>query len=129
MKIYSNKEFSQLPEFSTKRTSSTRRFRKFVRTFYNPVETESKGVDESIERSELSKEEEQLASWKAYTRKGQDSCNYSYRLSKTEQLRSGLHRPFLVVLFLFPEHNRFPATSLSGAQKERFFFDRVYLET
>jgi hypothetical protein len=33
VKIYSNKEFSQLPEFSTKRTSSTRRFRKFVRTF------------------------------------------------------------------------------------------------
>ena len=90
MKIYSNKEFSQLPEFSTKRTSSTRRFRQFVRTFYNPVETESNGVDESIERCELSKEEEQLASWKAYARKGQDSCNYSYRLSKPEQLRSGL---------------------------------------
>ena len=103
MKIYSNKEFSQLPEFSTKRTSSTRRFRKFVRTFYNPVETESKGVDESdqsIERSELSKEEEQLASWKAYARKGQDSCNYSYRLSKTEQLRSGLS-PASRLLFVF----------------------------
>jgi hypothetical protein len=62
---------------------------------------QSKGVDESIEQSELSKEEEQLASWKAYARKGQDSCNYSYRLSKTEQLRSGLHRPFSL-LFCVP---------------------------
>ena len=64
-----------------------------------PVETKSKGVDEISNEVKASTEEEQLASWKAYARKGQDSCNYSYRLSKTEQLRSGLHRPFLVVLF------------------------------
>jgi hypothetical protein len=62
VKIYSNKEFSQLSEFSTKRTSSTRRFRKFVRTFYKPAETESKGVDESIERSELSEQGRREAS-------------------------------------------------------------------
>jgi hypothetical protein len=33
VKIYSNKEISQLSKFSTKRTSSTRQFQKFVRTF------------------------------------------------------------------------------------------------
>jgi hypothetical protein len=62
-----------------------------------PVETKAKALTKA--RTKSSKEEEQLASWKAYARKGQDSCNFSYRLSKTEQLRSGLHRPFLVVLF------------------------------
>jgi hypothetical protein len=110
VKIYSNKEFSQLTEFSTKRTSSTRRFRKFVRTFYNPVETERKDVDEIIERSELRKEEEQVAFWKTYTRQGQDSCNYSYRLSKTEQLRSGFH------------HHSFLFVSLSRVQSIPCYF-------
>ena len=43
VKIYSNKEISQLPKFSTKRTSSTRQFQKFVRTFLESVETKSKG--------------------------------------------------------------------------------------
>ncbi len=42
------------------------------------------------------------ASWKTYARKGQEKCNYSYRLSKTE-LRSGLHRPFsLLFVFFIP---------------------------
>ena len=74
----------------------------------------------------MSKEEEQLPSWKAYARKGQDSCNYSYRLSKTEQLRSGFHRSFLVVLCSFPCTTDIP-TSLSGAE-EALFLDRVHLE-
>jgi hypothetical protein len=58
VKIYSNKEFSQLPEFSTKRTSSTRRFQKFVRTFLEPLETESKGVERRLNGASKEKEEQ-----------------------------------------------------------------------
>ena len=52
MKIYSNKEFSQLAEFSTKRTSSTRQFQKICTKVQEDLETKSKGVEQS-EQSEL----------------------------------------------------------------------------
>jgi len=97
VKIYSNKEFSQLPEFSTKRTSSTRQFQKIVRTSLESVETKSKGV---VIKQKASMKKSSSASWKTYVRKGQESCNYSYRLSKTEQLRSGLS-PASRLLFVF----------------------------
>ena len=101
MKIYSNKEFSQLPKFLRNEQVVPDSFRKFVRKFW-----ETSRLKQCSERSELSKEEEQLASWKAYARKGQESCNYSYRLSKAEQLRSGLHQPVIVVCLLNPAHNQ-----------------------
>ena len=82
---------------------------------------------QSIERSELSKEEEQVASWKVYARKGQDSCNYSYRLSKTEQLRSGFHRTFRCCFVILPLHNRYPYFA-KWRRRSVCSLDRVHLE-
>ncbi len=67
-------------------------------------------------------------SWKAYARKGQESCNYSYRLSKTEQLRSGLHRPFHCCLFSLSHAKSIPYFAKCRVQKERCFLDRLHLE-
>ena len=72
MKIYSNKEFSQLSEFFTKRTSSTRRFQKFVRKFLQHVETENKTLNSNKSQAKEKEEwvEEELAILEGLRAKG-----------------------------------------------------------
>jgi hypothetical protein len=59
-----------------------------------------------MEKEQARRRKNSSQSWKAYVRKGQESCNYSYRLSKAKQLRSGLHQPVIVVCLLNPAHNQ-----------------------
>jgi hypothetical protein len=102
VKIYSNKEFSQLPKFLRNEQVVPDSFRKLYESF-----GKLRDWSNALNGTRASKEKEaQLTILETYTRKGQESCNYSYRLSKAEQLRSGLHQPVIVVCLLNPVHNQ-----------------------
>ncbi len=84
----------------------------------------NKSIDKTRRRKSRS------LAWKAYARKEQESCNYSYRLRKAEQRCSGLSLAIRCCLFSLSRAQPKPLlyTYFAVAQKERCFLDRVYLE-
>ena len=113
MKIYSNKEFSQLPEFFLRNEQVVPDGFESLYERFTTRRDQSKGIDESDESSSEPKK---------------SSCNYSYRLSKSKQCGLGVFTDLSFVVCFSVRAQPRPLYFVADTEGACCFLDRAYLE-